>query len=342
MQERPPSLPIAIVVSVALCHGVAAKAPGDEIDRRCLAELTENGPPSWKKVASFVENIGVTCKQRRVDHQQEGSKTVSTAIHADWSLCWNRQSSSRLLERRDLERELWNLYIVNPKYRFNLFKLHEGDSFQLESGKRFAPGRPQSYDLTEEQWKIRLEAGIRAQGIPLEDLLAGKEFRLTRVQYVPDSNAADKRVLIECQYLGSEGRGRRAGGTYWAELKPRNSWMVHRSGLRIPANGTEAVREVTYQQTDALVPFPETVSDSSSIPRAKLKLESVDTFGKPTTCQRADQEFYLPYYGIPESALGYPGTSLWPRLLAYGAGIFGLGLVGVYARSRLRRKHTEK
>ena len=94
-----------VAVSGLLCHAVAVIAPGDEIDRRCLSDLTENGPPAWKKVASFVENIGVTCQERRVDHQQEGAKTVSTAINSDWSLCWNRQSATRLLERRDLGSE---------------------------------------------------------------------------------------------------------------------------------------------------------------------------------------------------------------------------------------------
>ena len=86
--------------------------------------------------------------------------------------------------------------------------------------------------------------------------------------------------------------------------------------------------------------FPATVSISFSLPRAKMTVEAVHTFEKPATCQRSEQEFFLPYYGIPESALGYPGASSWPRLL-YGGGILGMCVAGFYARSRLRRKRAD-
>jgi hypothetical protein len=42
----------------------------------------------------------------------------------------------------------------------------------LDSGQRFAPRRLQSYDLTEEQFRDLLEAGIRVYGIRLDDLLS--------------------------------------------------------------------------------------------------------------------------------------------------------------------------
>ena len=72
---------------------------------------------------------------------------------------------------------------------------------------------------------------------------------------------------------------------------------------------------MTYQATDAQIPFLETVNISFSLPRAKLKVESVHTFGEPTTCQRSEQEFSLLYYGMSERTLGYPGSSWWPRSL---------------------------
>jgi hypothetical protein len=341
---RRPSAPVStITVLGIIVLGHAAASTAGDIDKRCLADLMENGPPAWKKVASFVENVGVTCQERRVDHQQEGPKTVATEINSDWSLCWNRQSATRLLERRAVGSDRRRLNIVNPKYRFVLVQPREGDSFQLESGNRFSPGRLQSYDLTEEGFRDRLEAGIRVYGIRLEDLLSDKEFRLDRINYIPDSNAADKRVLIEWRYLGSEGgRTRRAGGIYAAELNPNNAWQVDWTEVRIPARSDWGGwrQEVTYQTTDALVPFPATIRVSFSLQHGKLKVESVNTFGKPTTCQRSEQEFFLPYYGIPENALGLPGGSPWPRWLVYGGSLFGLALVGFLARSWLRRKGT--
>jgi hypothetical protein len=303
----------------------------------------ENGPPAWKKVATFVENIAVTCQQRRVDHTGEGAKTVVTTQNPDWSLCWNRPSGLRFLERRDPGTEYRNLHVANPKYRFTIFKRHERDAFQLDSGQRFAPRRLQSYDLTEEQFRDLLEVGIRVYGIRLDDLLSDKEFRLDRIEYMPDANAALRRVSMEWRYLGSEGgRTRRAGGIYSTVLNPQNFWQVERTEVRKPASTDWGgwKQEVTYQPTEAQIPFPATVSISFSLPRTNLKVESVDTFGKPTTCQRSEQEFSLPYYGIPESALGYPGASWWPRWLMYVACVVALCLAGFYVRSRRSRDHT--
>ena len=171
MPKRPPApvRTIALIWDVALGHAVTATASGGEIDQRCLADLMENGPLAWKKVASFVENIAVSCQERRVDRTGEGTRVVSTTRNADWSLCWNRPSGLRFLERRDSDTERRNLYVVNPRYRFLLSKLHERDAFQLDSGKRFAPRRQPSYDLTEEKFRDLLEAGIKVYGIRLDD-----------------------------------------------------------------------------------------------------------------------------------------------------------------------------
>ena len=170
-----------------------------------------------------------------------------------------------------------------------------------------------------------------------------KEFRLDRIEYMPDANAALRRVSIEWRYLGSEGgRTRRAGGIYSTVLNPQNFWQVERTEVRKPASTDWGgwKEEVTYQATDAQILFPETVNISFSLPRAKLKVESVHTFGKPTTCQRSEQEFSLPYYGIPESALGYPGSSWWPRWFMYLSCLVAICLAGFYVRYRLSRKHT--
>jgi hypothetical protein len=94
MPKRPRAPAITVVLGWCALFGRALGpiACGGEIDKRCLADLMENGPPAWKKVASFVENIAVTCQEHRVDRTEEGTKTVVTTQNADWSLCWNRPS----------------------------------------------------------------------------------------------------------------------------------------------------------------------------------------------------------------------------------------------------------
>ena len=335
---------VVLVFSVLLAHAVPATASGGAIDQRCLADLRENGPPAWKRVAAFVENIAVTSQQRRVDRTLEGTQAVSTVQNTDWSLCWNRPAGLRYLERRDLASEHRNLYVVNPEYRFTLHKLHERDAFQIDSGSRFAPKRRPTYDLTEEQFRSLLEAGIMVYGIRLEDLLSDKEFQVDRVEYIPDSKAPAKRVLIEWRYLGSEGgRARRAGGIYSAELNPNNSWQVDRTEVKIPGRTDWGgwTQANTFQTTEAQVPFPATVTITCSLRQATLSVESVHTLGRPTTCERSEQEFFLPYYGISESALGYLGASSWQRWLLYGFGLSCVCLAAFYVRSRIRRKSAE-
>jgi hypothetical protein len=341
---RPRSMTaVALTWGAVFAHAAAAPAGGAGIDQQCLADLKENGPPAWKKVATFVENVAVTCHNRRVDITGEGSSATSAVQNTDWSLCWNRPAGLRFLERRDSDSERRRIFVVNPKYRFELFKVRERDAFQMDSGSRFAPKRRPTYDLTEEQFRSLLEAGIMVYSIRLDDILSDKEFRLDRIEYIPDSKGPTKRVLIEWRYLGSEGgRTRRAGGIYSAELNPANSWQVDRAEVKIPARSDWGgwKQENTFQTTDASIPFPATVTISFTLSRAKLTVDSVQTLGKPTTCERSEAEFYLPYYGIPESALGYLGVPWWRRWLIYGASLASLCLAGFVATLWLRRRRV--
>jgi|GEM_PF-6936106 len=77
-----------------------------------------------------------------------------------------------------------------------------------------------------------------------------------------------------------------------------------------------------------------------NIPKAKLKSLSILTFGKPTFERPVSNSFYLDHYKIPETALGYEGTSIWPRLLLISGG--ALGLAGLCAITWYRRKIGEK
>lgn len=329
----------AVVLASSLFLGHPARS--GEIDQRCVAEVKEKGEPAWKTVESFVENIGVVFRDERVDRTDEGGKTVESKHTAEWSLCWNRPARLRLLERRDLAADRRNSYVVNPRYRFELSKPSDREPYHLDSGQRFAPKRAQSYDLREEQFRDLLEAGIRVYGIKLSTLMVDKEFKLDRAQYIADSKSEPKRVLLEWRYLGSEGgRTRRAGGIYTAELNPANSWQVDRTEVRIPARSDWRgwKQEVSYQPDGGEVPFPSKVHIAFSLARAKLTVDSVYTFEKPTTCQRSEEEFFLPYYGISENALGYFGASSWPRWIVSAGCLCAAGLALFYVRIRRRRK----
>jgi hypothetical protein len=332
----------AVVLASSLLLGYAARS--GEIDQRCLAEVKEKGLPAWKKVETYVENIAVVCREDRVDRTEEGGKTVESKQSAEWSLCWNRTARLRLLERRDLASNRRNFYVVNPRYRFELAKPSDRDSYRLNSGQRFAPKRTQSYDLTEVRFRDLLEAGIKVYAIRLSALMDDKEFKLDRAQYIADSKSEPKRVLLEWRYLGSEGgRTRRAGGIYTAELNPANSWQVDRTEVRIPARSDWGnwKEEVSYQPEGGEVPFPSKVHTAFSLPRAKTSVDIVHTLENPTTCQRSEEEFYLPYYGISENALGYFGASSWPRWIVSAGCLCAAGLALFYVRIRRRRKLAE-
>ena len=145
------------------------------------------GPPAWKKVKAFVENIAVVCREDRVDRTEERGKTIGTRTTPEWSLYWNRPARLRLLERRDLKSGRRNFYVANPRYRFELSKPSSREPYHLNSGQHFAPRRTQSYDPREEQFRDLLEAGIRVYGIRLNSLMDDKEFRLDRAQYIANA-----------------------------------------------------------------------------------------------------------------------------------------------------------
>jgi hypothetical protein len=325
-------------ISAAFLAMLAAHAPvaAGPIDRRCLDDLTRNGPPAWKDVAAFIKDIAVDFQQRRVD-TQEGDKPSVTHNDADRSLCWSRSASRRLLERRDVGTGRRMLTVVNPRYRFQVTRKGDRGPFRLESGKRFSPGSPQTYDINEKQYGNLLEDGMTIQFLTLGEILGDRAFRLTRAEYAPDG-----RAMVEWHYLGTENRirSRHAGGDYWAELDPKRSWQMLRGGVRIPATGEDWTKEVTYQPADGHVAFPETAKITSYTPRNKYRIKVVFTLGKPGACRRPEAEYELPYYGIAESALGYPDASPWPRVLGIGAGVLGLG-GGLFAASRIRRGRAE-
>lgn len=110
--------------------------------------------------------------------------------------------------------------------------------------------------------------------------------------------------------------------------------------MRIPARSDWEgwTEEVSYQSEAGEVSFPSRVRVAFS--RAKMTVEIVHTFKKPTTCQRPQAEFFLPHYRLSESALGLPGTLWWPRWLLYGGSLLGLDLVGLFVTSWLRRKRS--
>ena len=237
-----------------------------------------NGPPAWKGVAAFVKDIAVEFQQRRASTPRRATSRPSPTSITDWSLCWDRSASRRLLDRRDVKTGRRMLTVVNPRYRFQLTRKGDRDPFKLESGKRFSPGSPQTYDFTEKQYRSLLEEGITIQFLTLGGILADREFRPTRAEYAPDG-----RAMVEWHYLGTENRvrSRHAGGNYWAELDPKRSWQTLRGGVRIPATGEEWSKEATYQPADGHVAFPETVKITLSTPRNKYRLETVFTLGKP-------------------------------------------------------------
>jgi hypothetical protein len=99
-------------------------------------------------------------------------------------------------------------------------------------------------------------------------------------------------------------------------------------------------KAVAYQQTEARVPFPESVRIGIGFPAHQSKTEMTLTFGAPTHCERSEREFYLPHYGISESALGYPDGSIGPRIVL---GCFGLsGLVGIYGFTWFSRRRADR
>ncbi len=228
---------------------------------------------------------------------------------------------------------------VNAGYRFQVAQVRGGgQQWQIVSCRK-AEGSADfnTFESHERDYLWAMESGYRIVGIHLNTFLTDKDFKITAVQYIPGEKKDERRVRLEADYLGPKGSYRRAGTSYWIELNPENFWLIDRGGLKYRGQKREERQEVSYRATASGLPFPSTMKYDQRDPAGGWSFDRLYQFKTPTKCRLEDDEFYLTYYGIPESVLETTSTRPAFRLFALSLGVLGsIAAVALFRRSRHR------
>ncbi len=111
-------------------------------------------------------------------------------------------------------------------------------------------------------------------------------------------------IRIECEYTGGSGRFRRPGGLYWADLDAGNRWLIERAGIRDAAEGNEETVQVTYGSSSNDLPVPVSVKYVHLFKKNGFRQETISEVDTSRGMTHREEEFFLLYYGFPESVVG--------------------------------------
>ncbi len=186
-----------------------------------------------------------------------------------------------------------------------------------------------------------IEASWAWLGLIWEQALTSPDYRIVVAKFIGEGSADDRPIRLEVQYIGGSTstdprKVPAKGARYWVELGPvpGASLMIKRCGYKDPA-GMEFTRDVEYQPYGQGA-FPKTIVVNAMLAKFKYVNKQTLTVGEPRLCTRTDAEFYLPYYGIPESVVDVTWTSSWVRTAAIVLSLMGVA-VSIYFY-RLSRK----
>jgi hypothetical protein len=200
------------------------------------------------------------------------------------------------------------------------------------------------YDRGEGDYEFFLECGCRVIGIPLGEMLSSKEFELREARWIDDKTRTRKLIRIAFGYSGPKARWRRPGGIYWAELDPQSGFLISRGGVIVPTTQREEKQQLEYQWVDD-VPFPSMLTYIYANHISKTTEKQTYRYTRPTVVGRANAEFYLPHYDIPESVLGMEGPRVSTRFVLFvlaGVGIIlAIGLRLVARRWSVRSQRPQ-
>jgi hypothetical protein len=303
-----------------------------EVDPVIESQLRSEAIRNWNDDERAIDGLEVEISIRKV--VVAGTDDEIDETNAE-RVSWRRQkiawapSKSRCLVETLLDSPFSERRVFNERYEFVVDREDKDTSYVLSQCSRHNPNRQ---DIRSEQLlsgsfgQVRsyLRSSFSLGGRPLRILLNDRRFRLVSARN--DGDGDDALVRVEFVYEGQDPKVGILGGRYWGELMPQHHWRVHRSGVRFAAlSGTGEVLEsntLMYRSNGDEGPLPERLLTRLSYSESSRVEEETVEFGVATPIQREDTEFYLPYYGIPETVV----DELTPRSIIRWW-FLGLGLV---------------
>ncbi|GIW94897.1 MAG: hypothetical protein KatS3mg110_2938 [Pirellulaceae bacterium] len=245
-------------------------------------------------------------------------------------------------EGREGSDERTRVVLTNPRYTAVVRRRGPDLPYSLEQAALKEPGK--EFELRREELAVLPICGFRLFGIPLYELLKGnrKGVKLTRLVEERHADGATVRLQFEEDFLFAD-RGLRTEAT--AELDPQNFWLL-RKVVEKRSDGIVATVDYEYWPAQKGFPFPKSVryvTRNTAPGREKAYDETAYMYDPPGPARCAKEEYYLEYYGIPESALLSRSPRRWPVMLLYWGGIIGVVIASaaiLWYSHRRRRKEA--
>jgi hypothetical protein len=293
--------------------------------------------PSWRELRSRLRDIQLT-----VDHSESfvGANNKVTRSDRQWTFCLGDSPGDYLVLGKDGA----SIYGANRRYSFELRRKGANNPYQLTGCVPWAPGESQPYSGGAMVQNVTfLDATWSVWWVPLDYILAHDGFKLVAAEG-GRTESGDETVKVAFRYDGSRvPKPLCAPGTvYWAEMLPRHSWVVLRSGLMGLVNGKETLNilvSIKYNYINDKDYFPSSIQLDYEDVSSRRLVESRETrLSVPAASSHVSDEFYLPHYGIAESSvppLTAPSGKLrWVAILLGAAGIILASWLMIASRTR--------
>lgn len=337
---------IMIANVVATVITVSDPANDKDVDGALLARIKGEAMAAWREAEAFTDELEVTCDERVVESyvDQKGQKG-SRSLHWRWTATWDRAHGRRLIELHTPSAGVVSRRVINPTYRFLVYRNEKSAQWVLGFGRRADVSEGEesaSAEQSESKYEYRLKASCRLCGLPLESIFSDPDFTLETAKLRESAFDVQPLVFLQFKYSGARKAYRRPGGHYWVELDPSRGWRIVKAGFHVP-DTAERVSDHNHYGPETSAPYlPVTVESDWYLPRADFHRHAVFTFTEPQRPRRADDEYYLTYYGIPETALvaqASGGSAIWRTLAILGS--LGI-LAAVYFVLRVLERRLPK
>ncbi len=314
---------LAILMLLTL-FATTSSIAGD-VDPVCVSKVESVGPAGWQEAASQMNDIEFAF-HKQIQTLDLTHKKPATTAGSDWTISLLLAKKRRRMDARHVEKGNDGVLVENEEYKFGVArgKSNQENDFKLvKASKQEETGKKD--DVGDDFHVVRdsLGASYSLLGLSLNQLLTSPEYKLVVAKFLGEGTTDNRPIRME--WINTSIKGQRL----WVELGPQTSWMIERCGIKTPED-FEVLRTVDYQPYAQGV-FPKTVATTMKFPQY-TQTETL-TIEPPHPCTRSDAEFYLPYYGIPESVVDVTRTNPWVRTAAIVLSLIGVAVSIYFYRS---------
>ena len=328
-----PAVWLLVAFGNLLCLPFQAGATDQEIDEACLKRFLREAPAAWKKAADSLDGVEEEISMTTKNEGKANSGFRTSKTQWQYKICWNPAQRRALVEYMTTDtkeaRRVVRRAVSNPRYRFFVSRPESQNKYMFSKALPFDGQDPEAF-LRGDQMRFAclLEAGFRLIMLnftSINDIKSNAMFKLRQMRYLRDPGRG-RIVRAGWEYVGPEDRPYFPSERVWFEMNPDRLWLAERSGWEIPLKGASGQQVVSYQAPQEEAPFPKKIEITSSVKSDTLSthMERFYEFGLPSTCNRREDEFFLPYYGIPEAVLGSSPPKQWYKVLLVTLSFFSL------------------